>query len=68
MAQSRSIDISFYPLEAIEQAKREFHERCSISVTVEGDRRASVSVDAAEPSTILEFWNFALECSLIDGL
>ena len=62
----RAIDTQIYHLQAIKQAATTFRSRCSIDVAVEKEGRAVVSISTADPVTVLEFWNYALECSLVD--
>lgn len=64
----RVVDTNLYPLKAVQQAASEFRERCAVETTSTNEGRVVVSVEAADPTNILEFWNRALECSLIDRL
>jgi hypothetical protein len=68
MELARTVDTSLYPLYAIEQAIAEFADSCSVVVTPEADGRAVVLVTGDTSTTILEFWNCALDCSLVDRL
>ncbi len=64
----RVVDLQLYPPKAIQQAADEFRDRCAVETAPTDGGRVVVSVKADDPANILEFWNRALECSLIDRL